>query len=412
MKKSFSRILNLSGSRALISLTVILFFGFAGMIMIIGLKHSYWGDEWHFVDTIKYFGNNFHLSALLDYDQVTAPLVFIIFALWGKIFGFEIEILRLLSLIISAATVFFTFHLYSKNLTSKKTALFSLLIIFLNPYFWGLSFFVFTDIPTLFFLILTALAVYYERPGFLFLSSSAALLSRQYSVYLAAAAGLFFLIRYLRGEKSQIKNIAALILSTIPLLTLMLFWGGSAPPSGVDRWIVDDPQVYHFSFITTYITFSAIYLFPLIFLLRKNIFQNRLFIVLTLAFSAWYFFFPVSASYVSLLQTDHDTVGLLHRFIKYGLSYPALISFTLWLFFWIGLIFLSLIIKEDYKLLKEGVWNYGHFLTIAVLLFFLIMPFSYQVWEKYLIIVLPFILLRLMMLMFQNKKILEGKNVE
>lgn len=409
MKNSLSKSLKFINSHALAILIIFLFSGFMGMIFIIGLRHSFWGDEWHFVDTIKYFGKNFSLVTLLDYDQVTAPMIFMIFALWGKIFGFEIEILRLLSLAISAATVFSIFHLYSKTLSSKKIALFSVLIIFLNPYFWGLSFFVFTDIPTLFFLILTALAVYYEKPSFLFLASSAALLSRQYSVYFAAAAGLFFLIRFIRGDKFQIKNIAALILSTIPLLVLMFFWGGSAPPSGVEKWIVDDPQIYHFSFITTYITFTALYLFPALFILRKNIFRNRFLIALTLAFSVWFFFFPVSASYVSLLQTDRDTVGLLHRLIKYILQFPALISFTLWLFFWLGLIFLSLIIKEDYERLKTGIWDYGHFLTLGFLFFLLIMPLSYQVWEKYLIIVLPFVLLRLMMLNFRNKINLEGK---
>jgi hypothetical protein len=41
-------------------------------------------------------------------------------------------------------------------------------------------------------------------------------------------------------------------------------------------------------------------------------------------------------------------------------------------------------------------------LTITLISFIVIMPFSYQVWEKYLILILPFLVIRLL---FQSSEV-------
>jgi hypothetical protein len=371
---------------------------FIGMVLIIGLDHSFWGDEAHFVVTIRYFGENFTLSTLTDYDQVSGPLVFMLYALWGKVTTFEIFHLRQLSLFLSAVTFMLIFHLYVKTLFSQKAALLAASLLLLNPYMWGLSFFVFTDIVSLCFLVLIAWAVNRQQPILLFIATALALLSRQYSVYLIVAAGFYQLVILLRGDKFQILNIIALILGCFPLLVLMFIWGGIAPPSGMNRWVVTDNQVFHYNYITTYITFIALYLLPIIAMMWRQLFKQYFILLVCFFISGWYLLFPVRPSHVTLIQTQFNTVGLLHRMIKNIVEASIFENVLLWLLFLCGLVLLANIVCLDVRRFRHGEWDYGHFLTLAAISFLIIMPFSYQLWEKYLVAVLPFIMLRLMLM--------------
>ena len=95
----------------------------------------------------------------------------------------------------------------------------------------------------------------------------------------------------------------------------------------------------------------------------------------------------------------------MHTFIRGILSSYCLEQFVLWIFCAAGLITLFNIIWTDIKRMKSGEWDFGHFLTLIIIVFLIIMPFSYQVWEKYLVAVLPFIILRLLMIISTYRKI-------
>jgi len=353
-------------------------------------------DEWHYVDTIRHWGGDFRLSSLVDYDEVTGPLVFILYALWGKIVGFELNDLRLLSLLFSAGALFIIFHWYKEFLPVKAAAMFALFLFLLNPYMWGLSFFVYTDIPTLFFLILLAWAVHHRQTILIFTASAAALLCRQYSVYLVIAAGLYQIVFLIKGNSKGWKNLLALFFGGLPLIILMALWGGFAPPAGVKRWILPD-RLYHFDYITTYIASIAVYLSPIILWVKKRLFRGKI-LWIGLVITGWYVIFPIKPSLVTLAQTQLDTVGFAHRLIKMVTGDTIFEHIILGGFFYCGLITLANVIFYDFKRLQKGVWDYAHFLTLSVICFLLVMPFSFHVWEKYLVIVLPFILLRLIMI--------------
>ena len=78
------------------------------------------------------------------------------YALWAKIFGASTESLRILTLIISFITwqlVYYLFHLFVKK---EFHALLLSLLVVINPYFFGTSVFVFTDMLTI-LLVLAAI---------------------------------------------------------------------------------------------------------------------------------------------------------------------------------------------------------------------------------------------------------------
>lgn len=136
---------------------------YLSVIALVGINRPVWGDERHFVETIKSFGSDFSLEKMTDYDQVTPPLFFYIFAAWGKLFGYSLFALRVLSLIIALIT-FISLHRIFHNYFSNSIFVISgVIIIMLNPYVIGTSLFVFTDMTAFLFLLLSIIALQRER---------------------------------------------------------------------------------------------------------------------------------------------------------------------------------------------------------------------------------------------------------
>ena len=63
-----------------------------------------WGDEAHFLETIRLFGAGVSLELLRAYREMTAPLTYLVYAAWGHLAGFDTPRLRLLSPLVAAAT--------------------------------------------------------------------------------------------------------------------------------------------------------------------------------------------------------------------------------------------------------------------------------------------------------------------
>ena len=371
---------------------------FTAFIVLTDLDYPFRGDEEHFISTVELFGDNYNLRTALDYPEVTGPLFYYMYASWGRLIGFSPADLRMFNLLLSAITFILLYLLYGKVLRDLKIVLPGLLLLLLNPYFPGLSIHVFTDIPSLLFIVLIAFAVYIGNPVLLLLSTASALMIRQYSVFVIISAAVYLFILYRRRGRSGTVSYLALIFGAVPMLVMMLLWKGIAPPSGIVRWVIDDGSVYRLRYIYIYIIFMAASLFPLLIYAYRILLKNRMVILSGFLLSLTYFFFPVHSSFVTLEQTEGTTVGLMHSFIRGVLNNYCLEQFVLWIFCWAGFTTLASIIWTDIARMKTGEWDFGHFLTLSVIVFLLIMPFSYQVWEKYLVVVLPFILLRLLMM--------------
>ena len=130
-------------------------------------------------------------------------------------------------------------------------------------------------------------------------SSSAAVLTRQYNVFLTASVICYFGLSYfLMKEKQSLKPVALVALSIIPLLFLFYLWKGIAPQTGLDKWTTGNEEIkFNISNLTTYITFLTFYSFPFIIYSSKNIYnfiaKKKYVLIVIFLISLVYCFFPV-----------------------------------------------------------------------------------------------------------------------
>ncbi len=375
---------------SLITFTIIIVLYQLIIVTFIPLDSKVHGDERHFIETIRYF-SDFDLHKVKDYKEVAPPLVFIIYAIWGKIFGFEVQNLRIFSLIIAFLTFLVLHYLFFRTFQRKNYIIPVLFFFLLNPYIIGFNVFVFTDMLTLLFVILFCIAVYRDLTLLLFFSASAALLCRQYAIFILTAGILYYIVVFFtKREKKILINTLSIALSMIPLLVLFIVWKGLAPQSGLDYWVGQNGMHFNLNNLTTYLLMSVVYSFPIMIFRFKYLFSFKILLIVAIA-GVVYFIFPVEPSTVTVEMTMHDTVGLFHRSLKtFTISY-TIEHIIFYFFFVLGLGLLWCISMNLYDRFSNKEIDYNLFTEIAYLCFLLIMPFSYQVWEKYLIIVLPII---------------------
>ncbi len=368
---------------------------------ILFIELPFRGDERHIVETIKLFTENFNFNTINDYPEVTPPFFYVFYALWAKIFSSSTESLRLLTLIISLITwqlLFFLIKMFVKN--DIHVFLLSLLIV-INPYFFGTSVFVFTDMFTIMLILLSIISFIKNKLFLFFIFSTLAILSRQYAVIIPAAVIVYSLLSYKKDNMISRNNIIASLISFIPLIILFALWKNISPVSGIENWIVPNLSFYNLDYINTYITFSVIYIFPLalIFFSKIKLNYKRFFIafIITILLAV----FPVKPSLATLEFTDYKTVGIVHQVFAEFFGYESLVlKIILWVFLFAGCYINIEIIKRFYLQFKSKSYNTELILPLLWFLFLLIMPLSYQVWEKYLTMILPFYVLSIYLILF------------
>lgn len=358
------------------------------------------GDERHFVETIRSFSASLNFGMIKDYPETTPPLFYVIGAIWAKIFNDSLESLRIFNLLISFVTwqcIYLLLNLFSKN--RLHTFLLSLLVV-LNPYFLGLSVFVFTDMITIMFGLLAVISLVKEKYYLFILLSTLAILCRQYAIIFPLSAIVFWAAQRLTGKRIAKLNFAGAVLSILPLLILFSIWGDIAPAAGVKKWIVKNDDVYNISYINTYLTFTIFYISPLFIILLKKTKLNFIDVLAAVVLSVILSFFPISPSKATLVQTDYNTVGYAHLYLVriFGEN-TILLKFILGLFLLGGCYFTILLLKVFFEDIKNQQITEGNYFTLVWLIFLILMPFSYQVWEKYLTIVLPYIIINLFLLL-------------
>ena len=384
----------------------ITFFGFASAVFLVAtgvffLQWPFWGDEQHFIETIRLFGHLPLFEVIRDYPEVTTPLFYFVFASWGHFFDFSVSSLRIFSLVIAWINYLMLFVTVSQCIKDKRLAILVCLSVLLNPYILGLSIFVFTDMLTLLFVLVSVSA--YAR-GHMFVcafSIACAMLCRQYAVIFLAA---MFSLEMWRMVKvpfliESTKGVLLLSFAAIPLCLLFLLWGGISPPSGVAKWVMVRSVVWKPHALLTYIGFLSIYLIPFFILTRFSFSRTFQWLLLSFVLGGTYFIFGIEPS-AEQRANGIDTVGLAHRLIKLLAAHVQFIrleGIVLYVSISFGFYVLITIIRDDVR--KLSVWqgsNAHHFvLSLSLYLFLVVMPFSYQIWEKYLVMILPFVMMRL-----------------
>lgn len=383
---------------------------FLSILALVSINNPYHGDEKHIVETIRLFANNFSIETIKDYTEVTPPLFYIIYAIWAKFFSYSSESLRILTLIISFATwqiLYLLMLSFTKN--EKHSFLLSLLII-INPYFFGTSVYVFTDMLTLFFMIASVLAFQKDKILLFFVLSSAATLCRQYAIIVPSAVIIYSLVNFKADKIKNAKFVVASVVSFFPLIILYIVWNGIAPKSGVEKWIIPNSSFYNLDYINTYLTFSAIYLFPLIWFYFRKLQFNLMTILISIGLTLILSFFPIKPSAATIVQTTNITVGYAHKFLFMILEINSVIvKLVLGLFLFIGSYMSIELIRMTFRNLRESIKDNKIIFTFLWILFLLIMPFSYQVWEKYLLMILPFLTLSVYQLIITKSEIVKTK---
>jgi hypothetical protein len=94
-----------------------------GVVAVVALHHTPWGDEQHYILTVQSFGRNMGAETLRTYDELPPPLAFALYAWWRRLAGFTLPRLRVLSLIIAFATAIALHGLARRVLRDERDAL-------------------------------------------------------------------------------------------------------------------------------------------------------------------------------------------------------------------------------------------------------------------------------------------------
>jgi hypothetical protein len=371
------------------------------IIGIISIRLPLRGDERHIVETIRLFANNFNINTIKDYPEVTPPFFFLFYALWAKILGSSIENLKIITLIISFITWQFVYYLFQLFVKKESHALLLSFLVVANPYFFGTSVFVFTDMLTILLSIAAIISFRINKLIQFIIFSALAILCRQYAVIIPAAVIIYSLLNYKNDRLNNRNYVIGSFLTFLPLVILFGVWKNIAPASGIEKWVVPNSSFYNIDYINTYITFSVIYLFPLaiIFLKKIKLSYSSLFIafLLTIILS----FFPIKSSIATLDFTDYKSVGFVHQGLINVFGYESIVlKIVLGIFLLAGCYISAELMKRFYLHLKIKSFDLSIISTLLWVLFLLIMPFSYQVWEKYLTMILPFLILSIYLVLY------------
>jgi len=190
-------------------------------------------------DVIQQFDAEWPAVPWREYHAATTPLPYIAWALWGKVLGFELPLLRALTLILSYAGVL-AFYLLARNRNHHWPLAESLLLLF-SPYIFLNSFTIYTVNVGLLFEVL-ALWFYLRAdqpsdwPALLWggLAATAAIYCRQHYIFLPAGMALWWAISRWRAKQVGWRDLRNLVLIALPItlfLPIVVAWGGMTPPA-------------------------------------------------------------------------------------------------------------------------------------------------------------------------------------
>ncbi len=376
-------------SLALIMYECILYF-------TIGLNQPLWADEGHFIDTINEFSKKINLSQIKHYNEMSTPLPFILYGIWGKIWGVQLYTLRIFSLIIAFLTYLTFYLLYNKTLKKHKIAILLTLFLIIQPYMIGLTIFVYTDMFTMFFLGLTLISIRKNNHTTFILAASGGLLCRQYFAFVVIAAGFYYMIKFFQNRDSKsLLMLISTVVASIPFFALLILWRGPSPQNSLKTVYLKSGLSFHPGFLILYITLLFIYLLPIIILYWKHYYRNYKILFISLICAWIYILFPIAPSQPAI-EAGVFTVGFFHRFLRgtFGENREHIIFFLIFL---LSLPIFYSFCYDLYYRLKKHLYDFQLFLNLSIISFLILMPFSYVNWEKYFLPVIPIASLQILL---------------
>ncbi len=341
-------------------------------------NHAPWGDEEHFVETVRLFGAGLSVDLLRSYPEMSAPLTYLAYAGWGHLVGFGLAELRLLSPLVAAATALAWFAFLRDQVRPRVLVWLTLATLVLNPYFLGLSVFVFTDMFALLGLSLVALGVSRRWPLLTLAGVIVAVCSRQYFVFVPFALLLAAILASDRRD-ALVQLALPAILGLLPLGLLVLLWGGLAPANELRDVYASGPLRFDAHTFSLYLAAPALYLAPLALLMWLS--PTRGMLVAAGLAMAFVIVFPIQVSPVQIMD-GILTVGFLHRAIEFVVPGTVGVFVLFPLLAAVNAAALGRLLIERGRSLP--VMDHAErFLWCGIVAFLIVMPFSYMPWEKY-----------------------------
>ena len=378
---------------------------FEGIILFFILNRPLDCDELHYVNTIKQFGEELSISTIKHYNEMSTPLPFILYSTWGRIFNYNIQTLRIFSVIIAIITYLLFHRLIYSMFNDNKIALLTTAYIVLNPYMVGLSVLVFTDMLSILFIIISCIAIRNNNPIILSISLAGCLLCRQYLIFFVLAVGLYYFIKYYNNKSRDNTHIFLMLLSCIisliPLSILVFLWKGLSPINELKNVYLDEGLRFHPSFFNLYVSQLFVYLAPLVVIFWKSFYNDIKIIFGCFIISWFYWLYPIRVSKYQV-NSNIYTVGLFHKFIRSISGSQFIENVIFYLAFFLGLPIIVAVVKDLYFKLQKNIIDFALLLDLSIVSFLLIMPFSYYCWEKYFLPILPLAVMRILLIKYSD----------
>jgi hypothetical protein len=380
-------------ARSVLAALIIVYFS----AIVIGtdfLRAEPWHDEHHYIKTVQLFVNSFSPATMKSYAEMHPPLGYMLYALTGIALGDRVWVYRLFTMACAIAALWTLFAIMRRIMRRDLPALAITALFMANPYVVGLSVFVFCDIPGMLFLLLALLAAFDKRYWLFGVMAALSLLCRQFNVYAPAAVALWALLDPQTALlKEKLRFSIAALLCLCPLIGVFVFWGDIAPPNGMHYWNPSRVQGFHPEFTVAYVAMFAVYCAPVAAFAAKCIFTKWR-TAAALAVGTLYFLFPIRPSPLAIEQAGKYTVGFFDRLLM-ALTHgnTALRDGFYYLSFVAGLALLSWCVQTTVRAVRTQSPRYRALLLLGLLtlLFLAVLTFTFVMWEKYLIIILPFL---------------------
>lgn len=374
---------------------VILLLPFCVMLIIAGLNFRLIGDEGPYtIRVVEIFSNEWPFPNIFNYGSSTTPLPYLLFTFIGKIVGFEIWKLRLITLILTILAVNLFYDLCKQQ--KLPLPLFCALTLSLFPYILFHGFTVYTVCFALFFEILALKYYLVENPTLNdvikgSIAATLAIFCRQEYLALPVGLLLYELFRIPKGNlfstiKSRFLLWFILAAPLMLILPLFILWGGTTPPQlQTSSYLTIVPQ--HINIFPMLIGF---YFFPA--LLSKKL--NKLSSSKLLVFFTFLFLAPVFIIFPLNYSDEMAKIAVGTGIIPHGIDIisqylGSVAGFIIKVFLWMTgvLLMLSQIVDEKLDSLKVKLFS---ILTAFILLISLT---PYVAERYYVLTIAPLILI-------------------
>jgi hypothetical protein len=198
------------------------------------LHHEPEKDETHFLTSSEGFRGGFRLEALRSYPELVTPFALVIWGELDHLTGDGLYYGRLLNLALTFAMVCLIALCAPKHWPRGALAALGLLLF---PYTLPLGVHLYTDTLAVFGVVAGTIALSRQRFGLAWLAFALAIATRQYAVQIPAALAAAHGIRWWRGDREPVKEIAVCAAAGATLLGWIAFYGGLANEAGVADWV-------------------------------------------------------------------------------------------------------------------------------------------------------------------------------